>query len=406
MVTSRVRCACTLAAIVCHLGVPAMLLAQRDTAQRSALRVVEGRVMRGTSNGPQPSPGIQVVLHRVGSDRAGPLDSVRTDARGRYAFRFRPFGAEDALYFASASYGGIAYFSTPLRSAVERGDDAMITVFDTTSRPVDIHVAGRHVIIGAPAEGGRREVVEVFELGNDTSVTVVSRDASTPVWRTHLPPGAVEPKMNPTGEVAPGAVSFRGNELLVFAPLSPGIRQLSFSYAMPAGAFPIIMPMERPTTVLEILAEEPLVSVTGARLSEIAPVVTSGRNFRRLLAREVDASAVVRIDVPAATGDIRTRFVLAVAATSALAMLAALVFALRRRRTRVTTALPATVIGAQSALAHERASDALVREIALLDAQFEQQASPAIEQRARYDADRAALKARLVDALAAERSSE
>ena len=360
--------------------------------------------MRGTAAGPQPAAGVSVVLHRVGSDRAGPLDSVRTDARGRYVFRYQPFGSNDALYFASASYGGIAYFSTPLRKAVERGDDADITVFDTTSRPVDIHVTGRHLILGAPGERGRREVVEVFELGNDTSVTLVSRDTTTPVWTTHLPAGAVEPKMNPSGDIAPGAVVFRGNEVHVFAPLSPGVRQLSFAYVMPASAFPVSVPLERPTAVLEVLAEEPLVSVTGARLAEVDPVVVSGRNFRRLLAHEVAPNAVMRIDVPTSTTDIRNRFVVIVAATSGLAMLVALAFALRGRHSRAATPLAPSAM--QSAIPALSASEALVREIALLDARFEQHSSPPADERSRYEAERAVLKARLVSALAAERARE
>jgi hypothetical protein len=332
---------------------------------------------------------------------------VRTDVRGRYAFRYHPSGAEDALYFASASYGGIAYFSTPFRAAVERGDDATITVFDTTSRPVDIHVAGRHLILGAPGEGGRREVVEVFELGNDTSVTLVSRDGSTPVWSAHLPAAAIEPKMNPSGEIAPGAVTFRGNEVLVFAPLSPGIRQLSFAYALPSSAFPLSLPVERPTTVLEVLAEEPMISVNGARLSEVAPVVTSGRNFRRLLARDVAPSEVVRIDVPTATSDIRSRFLLSVAVTSVLAMLLALSYAFTRRRTRAIAGIavsPSKMATPAPAVARE--SDVLVREIATLDARYEQQRSPSPADRARYDVERAALKAKLASALAAERKPE
>ena len=44
-----------------------------------------------------PVPAAWVVLHRVGPDRAGPLDSVRSDSRGRYAFRYTRTGSEDAI---------------------------------------------------------------------------------------------------------------------------------------------------------------------------------------------------------------------------------------------------------------------------------------------------------------------
>ena len=68
-----------------------------------------------------------VTLHRVGSDSSGPIDSVRSDVTGRYAFRFRRFGAPEAVYFAAAVYRGIAYFGAPLTAARSEGEAAEIT---------------------------------------------------------------------------------------------------------------------------------------------------------------------------------------------------------------------------------------------------------------------------------------
>src|SRR5688572_27594903 len=82
-------------------------------------RIAEGQVLRAVEGGDAVAvTGQWVVLHRVGADRAGPLDSARTGAGGRFRFRYAATGAPDALYFVSATYGGIAYFSPPLRSAV------------------------------------------------------------------------------------------------------------------------------------------------------------------------------------------------------------------------------------------------------------------------------------------------
>src|SRR5690349_19690226 len=158
--------------------------------------------MHGEPKGPRPISGVHVVLHRVGPDRAGPLDSMLTDARGRYHFRYAPSGSSEAIYFVSASYDGIAYFSTPLHDEVTRGDDAQITVFDTTSGPVPIHALGHHIIVGAPDSHGEREAVEVFELGNDSSVTRVTGGTDRPVWQVRLPLGAASAKVNPSGEIS------------------------------------------------------------------------------------------------------------------------------------------------------------------------------------------------------------
>ena len=49
-------------------------------------RRVDGRVVRGTREGPQPLANQWVTLHRVGPDRAAPLDSMRTGTTGVYGF--------------------------------------------------------------------------------------------------------------------------------------------------------------------------------------------------------------------------------------------------------------------------------------------------------------------------------
>jgi hypothetical protein len=157
--------------------------AQRPDSSHAERRV-DGRVVRGTREGQQPVANQWVVLHRVGPDRAGPLDSTRTAANGRFSIRYRESGDTSALYFASTSYGGVAYFTSPLRAPVVRGDDATLTVFDTTSGPVAIKVGGRHVIVGAVQPNGRRPVGEVYDLENDSTVTLVARDSASPLWRT------------------------------------------------------------------------------------------------------------------------------------------------------------------------------------------------------------------------------
>src|SRR5687768_6034196 len=80
-------------------------------ATADGLQRVEGQVVRPGARDMLPVPNVWVTLHRVGSDRAAPLDSVRADAAGKYTFEYRRTGDESAIYFASASYGGIAYFT-------------------------------------------------------------------------------------------------------------------------------------------------------------------------------------------------------------------------------------------------------------------------------------------------------
>jgi hypothetical protein len=357
-------------------------------------RRVDGVVMHGEAKGPRRIANVRVVLHRVGPDRAGPLDSLLTDARGRYNFRFTPSGSPDAIYFVSASYDGIAYFSTPLRDTETRGDDAQITVFDTTSGPVPIHTLGHHIIVGAPDSRGQREAVEVFEIGNDSSVTRVTGGSHNPVWETQLPRGVVNAKVNPTGEIAPTAITFTGGRVRLYAPISPGARQLSYAYQVPKSALPLSFSVEQPASVLEVLLEEPRARVAGGGLSEVAPTTTGGRTFRRFLAQNVPDQAVVQIDVPFTLADIRTRYFVVVAVVCAAAMIGAIAFATRRRRT--------PVLASHSRTAHAPATEELLQAIAQIDARVEQGIVATADERAQYDAERARLKSRLAAALAEE----
>ncbi len=357
---------------------------------------MDGLVLRGTRGGTQPVANHWVVLHRVGPDHAGPLDSTRTGGDGHFTIRYRSSGDSTAIYFVSTSYGGVAYFTPPLLAPVVGTGDATLTVFDTTSGPVAIKLGGRHLIVGVPNANGRRPIGEVYDLENDSTVTLIAHDSTTPVWRAHLPDAAVNFQLNTNGDIAAGAVSRSGSTVGLYVPLSPGIRQFAFTYELPASAFPLSLPAERPIGVLEVLVQEPTARVVGPKLREMAPVSTEGRTFRRFLGQDVPANAVIRVEVPRIAGAEREKIYVGVAGVLLLAMIIALVFAWRR-------AMPG---GARpSRMTGGGRSRVLLQEIAVLDEAFEQ-SSPADDvQRADYESKRAALKAELRDVLAAERRS-
>lgn len=287
------RAAALLTLLWIALAAPLHSVAAQQQQSRVAGRVVQpgGDSVVGVAN-------VLVTIHRVAPDSAGPMDSMRTSATGAYAFRYRRWGSSDAIYFVSASHDGVAYFTPPLQEGDVRGDDGEITVFDTTSRRVPIVIRGRHLIVQRPGEGGARIVTEVYELSNDSSVTKVARsdDAAGAVWSASIPPGASAAAVS-EGDIPAAAVRFVDGRALLFAPLPPGIRQLAFHYTLGAGDFPLKIPVERPTQVLEVLVEERDARVQGARLHEVASVAVSGRELRRFLASDVPANAVITVQV-------------------------------------------------------------------------------------------------------------
>lgn len=313
---------------------PPLLPTDPDSAATADVNQrVEGQVVRPGTREMLPVPNVWVTLHRVGSDRAAPLDSVRADGQGRYAFNYRRTGDESAIYFATTSYGGIAYFTRPLHHVLVKGEEAEIAVYDTTSARLPIGVRGRHIVVSAVDVNATRSVTEVYELANDTSVTKIpsSSDLSGAVWVAALPEGSSGFRVT-QGDLPASGVAFANGRVAVFAPIAPGLAQLAFTYNLPASAFPLRIPIETPTQILEVLIEEEKGSVTGARLKEKDPVVLERRSFRRFLADDVPINAVSVIDLPPAPprGSVEPRYLVLLTVVIGGAMILALARALRR----------------------------------------------------------------------------
>jgi hypothetical protein len=263
-------------------------------AQQPETRRVEGRVvlpaafLGGDTSAVVTVPDILVTLHRVSPSLSGPLDSMRTDGEGRYQFRYLPSGGAEAVYFVSAMYGGIAYFTNPLRELVTTGADAEIAVFDTTSTAFPLTVRGRHLIVGSLDSARERTVVEIFELSNDSTRTIVALETpdALPTWSFVVPEAAREVKAG-QGDLPADAFVQSTGKVALYAAMAPGLKQLSVSYKLPESAFPLELPIEAGAVVLEVLLEEPEATVQGANLVAVEPVGLEGRQFLRFLAQDV-----------------------------------------------------------------------------------------------------------------------
>ena len=346
---------------------------------------VRGRVVIPVGEQPTPVGGVFVTLHRVGPDAAGALDSVRSAPDGRFVLPYSRFGSDEAVYFAAVVYRGIAYFSPPLTSPRTPEEDGMIIVFDTTAARVTFGVQGHHIIVARPGPGGSRKVVEVYELSNDTTVTVVGKDSLTAVWSSALPKGISDFAAG-QGDVAAAALVERDGRVVMLAPFNPGLKQLSYSYTAPAGAFPLERTLEAGTGVLEVLLEEEAAQVRGASLRSQGTVTTQGRTFKRFLGNGAPKGEQLRIDVPVVTASTRKRVLIGLAAVMALVMAAALARALSRRGTAIAV-VPAAGPRAET----------LAAAIAALDARHEA-GDPALSGEA-YATERASLKQALAAAL-------
>ena len=366
----------------------AVARAQAAPAASQAKAWVSGHVASPGLKTDIPVAGVTVTVHRVGNDSSGPVDSVKTDANGRYRIDYRRSPSDEAIYFAAAVYRGIAYFSAPLKSMRASGEEGEITVFDTTSKPIELHVRGHHLVVSAPRPDGVRSIVEVWELSNDTTATLVQRDSASPVWTATLPASATD-FSGGEGDVSAASMRASNGRVLLNAPFGPGIKQLSYSYSLPPGAFPLTLKVEQPTVVLELLVEEVGAQVSGTNLRAMAAATTGGRTFKRFLAQDVPPGSSAKVSVPVTTQAVRTKVLIGLACAIALVMVGALARALMSARPAPRRVAPSAV----------ETQETLAAAIAALDARKER-GDPSLRDEA-YVAERAALKAQLMAVLAA-----
>ncbi|MFN9352103.1 MAG: hypothetical protein ACK6C3_14695 [Gemmatimonadota bacterium] len=386
------RCAAALviaAPLVAAPRVAAPLVAQ-------APRDIRGHVEISRAAGPVPAAGVWVVLHRVAPDRAGPLDSVRTDRDGHFAFRPRLAADDSALVFVSASHHGIAYFSAPGRGPRVAAAEAEIVAFDTSSAGPPIVVRGRHVIVQRGGGGDRRTVVEVYDLENTGPTTrVAPGDGATAT----LPlPEAAESPRAAQGDVAAEAMRFGPRQVEVLAPIAPGLRQASVSYGVPLSDFPLALAVPTRTAVLEVLAEDTSATVRGADFGEPTVVTIEGRRFRRWTAQDVAAGSTVTIGGIGGTTVPAWPVALLVLMVVALVGVGLMAHRTQQASVRLPT-LGRVGLGGLSA-ARGDAAERLARRIAALDAAFRARTAPDDAARADYERERAELKAELSQLLA------
>ena len=387
---SRVICG---ALAIAALALSSRVAGAQDTATVAPTpSTVDGRVMRPLRNGLTPVGHVWVTIHRVASDSAGPLDSTRVGANGRFHFRYVRQGKADAVYFLSAMYDGIAYFSRPLATPHVSGDDATIVVFDTTSIHFPLAIKGRHIIISSPNVDGSRQVVEAYEISNESDQTLISPDDAHPSWTAPLPAGAVNVQAGES-DISAAAISASNGRVRVTAPFAPGLKQLSFSYLLPQSSFPLHMPVEQGATVLELLLEEPKAQARGASLKPVAPATIEGRVFQRYLGADAPAGATIEIDVPVIHAAENVRIYWWIAGTLAALMAAGLLawYARARKRSVLAAPSPRAPVATRT--------EALAREIASLDAEFERAGGADAAARAAYEDRRRALKRELAQAL-------
>jgi hypothetical protein len=291
-------------------------------------------VLRGGTD-TVPLPNAWVVLHAVTRESGGPLDSVRTDARGRYRI---PLSQPDSgsVYVVSAWYDGLAYFSLPLnvlgRPAVHVED---IMTFPTAVGGPPLRLARRLATVAAAREDGTREVLEILEIENPGVTTRITKDTLRPTWAGQIPAGVGQFRGG-QGDISPEAMLFRNDSVYVLGPIPPGpVKQLSYGYALPAGTRTLAIPIDQATTEVNLLVEDTTAAVRAPQRDSLGVQEIEGRRFAAYRAGPLAAGDRVEIDLPS-TGFRAGTLLPYIIALLAMVMVGALVWALRKRPSAVS----------------------------------------------------------------------
>jgi hypothetical protein len=276
----------------------ALWLALIGAAAGSALRgqavTIRGTVVGGGAPS-RPVAGRYAVLHQIGMQSQGPVDSTLTDPRGGYRLRI-PLFDSSAIYLVSVFHQGVAYFTQPIHivNHVARPADTL-RVFDTTSTGLPLRVDRRLLTIALPKPDGARDVLEIVELANPDQRTRIAADTLRPVWEGAIPPAALQFQVG-AGDFSAQAAERRGDSIAVFGAVQPGSgKELSYSYVLPAGSERLSIPIDQAVGELDLLLEDTLARASAPGLRAFGVQAVEGRRFARYQAMSVPRRALVEI---------------------------------------------------------------------------------------------------------------
>jgi hypothetical protein len=286
----------------------AVVLAPHPVAgQVEAEPVLRGVVRVGDAE-PDVLPGgladTPVILHRVGPDTAGEIDSARIAPDGSFSFLLPyvpdPGSRGREIFFASLEHEGILYFGRAITTAVQLDSLYVIQAYDTVTVPTGgatLPVSVRYLVLepatapeGAPLDqGGGWRVTDLVQVENPGDRTLTAADSGA-VWSYPLPEEAERVQIG-GGDVGPDATQIEEGRVVVYAPLPPGQRQLIVRYALESPE--LTVPLPGSTGSVELLVREPAPSLRVEGLDPDRPVqMETGSTYRRYVGTNLQEASV------------------------------------------------------------------------------------------------------------------
>ena len=239
--------------------------------------VFEGTVLEGDSTLDSGT----VVLHRVGPDGSGEVDTMTLEAGGEFRFLLPSVPDADIqgdVYFASVDFEGVLYFGSAITTLEQLDSLYVVQVFRAEEVPpagVSLPLEVRTIFI--EFAGDEWVATDLFAIDNRGTRTLVAQDDGI-VWSYPLPPGATQAEVG-EGDLPPDAIAFDGERVVVSAPLPPGGALLMIRYRLEDLGFTI--PAPGTTDVFEILVKEPAPQFRVEGLEPVDVVALGESTYRR-----------------------------------------------------------------------------------------------------------------------------
>lgn len=255
---------------------------------------VQGRVVRVDGGDTVAVAGTMVLLHRVGAETQGVVDSVRSDGAGHY--RIRAALDSGVVWLVSARHQGLDYFAPPVDPALAAAGGSVDIEVSDIDPTAPIGIVSRHLIVGGPAPDGTRDVVDLVVLRNASGRTRAMPDSTIPSWQLALPPFAANIRLG-DADFTPDRFDLHGDTLFLHAPIPPGDRQFFLQYQIAPSSRRFAIPLDQPIETMTVLAEESAVQV-GAPLVRADEREMDGRRFVRWAGAFAGPEGVMEVVLP------------------------------------------------------------------------------------------------------------
>jgi hypothetical protein len=213
---------------------PLLLIVAAATLHAAPLlgATVDGIVTNGTSGKPQS--GATVTLFQPSSQGPQFIESVKTDAQGKFAITKELPSAAPGPLMLQAVYGGVQYTTMLPPGSATTG--VQIPVFESSKKPGEAKV-DQHMILLEPSPGGLLQVSESYVIRNDGKTAWNDPDNGT--LQFALPPAA-QGKVE-VNSVSPGGLPIRKspdpgpkpNTFKLDLPIKPGETRVDLQWSMP-----------------------------------------------------------------------------------------------------------------------------------------------------------------------------